>query len=176
MRPTNVTRLFDYLKEINRRQSIPASELGILEERLVLAFKPPKAIKPRKERDSTSNYKLQHAKNKGRKTYLQIAEEFPHLFIPFILTFKPKACEKFNIEHFRSHDDLDATIDISNEVRDLLEGIAVKYGFHQEALFQQLISQLIKEKEKSISTLVLSTHSAGRGPRSVTFSFIVRNF
>ncbi|KAI7972764.1 hypothetical protein EIK77_000082 [Talaromyces pinophilus] len=144
MKPTNISRLFNCLKEINRRQVIPALELPILEERLALTFRTPKTVKPGKQRGSSTVYKRQYAENKGREVYLQILEEFPHLFIPFVLTFKPKACEKFNIAGFRSRDNLDITLNLKNDQKGLLEDVALKYGFDQNPLFLQLINLLFQ--------------------------------
>ncbi|QSS51654.1 hypothetical protein I7I53_07026 [Histoplasma capsulatum var. duboisii H88] len=82
-------RVFDVLRELNRRRTIPSSYQKILEERLIITLKP---LATRLERSKTrrpkEEYQERYKEKKAQKVYSEILEDYPHIFIPFILAIQ----------------------------------------------------------------------------------------
>ncbi|OJD28255.1 hypothetical protein ACJ73_00334 [Blastomyces percursus] len=135
-------RVFDVLRELNRRRTIPLSYQKILEERLIITLKP---LATRLERSKTrrpkEEYQERYKEKKAQKVYSEILEDYPHIFIPFILAIQPRACQRFDLEKFRQHD-LTDRIDLGNDVQAMLGSIAQKEGFNQNPLYKLLIESL----------------------------------
>lgn len=150
-------RVFDILQEINRRRTIPAFYREILEERLIITFKPLGVQKRGKTPRSKEEYRVKYKEKKAQKVYLEILEDYPHIFIPFILAITPKGCERFNVTEFRQNHGLTEKIDLGDHVRATLESIARKRMFSQNPLFQLLIESVFPPQGLSEFSCQLSS-------------------
>lgn len=142
---SNHLRFMNVLRELNRRETIPQVYLKDLEQRLVVTFKksvPGRRI-PNKARRSKEEYKLQYTAKKAQQIYVEVAEDLPYLYIPFILAISPKSCEKFDLGLFR-RERLTETVNLKDNIRLILEDIATRNEFDQDRLFRKLIRTLFQ--------------------------------
>jgi hypothetical protein len=97
---------------------IPATYLETLKERLIITFKPPAGRSKRsKIPRSNREYRVRYRAKKAHQVYLEILEDYPHIYIPFILAVSPESCECFDLEEFRQKHDLSGTIKLKHDVK-----------------------------------------------------------
>ncbi|KAF2185279.1 hypothetical protein K469DRAFT_665560 [Zopfia rhizophila CBS 207.26] len=156
------SRVYEVLKDLNRRQTIPANHRTTLEERLAIACKPltrqPREKVPRARRDVRSY----HKRKKAQSVYLGVLDEAPHVFLPFILAISPKACECFDSSDFCQDHKKQNRIPLSSEAKSILEEIAEKHEISQSPHYKRLIELLFPkvslQPPKPITTTGSDTH------------------
>ncbi|KAH2835848.1 hypothetical protein KXV85_005017 [Aspergillus fumigatus] len=154
MARSNYLRIFRVLEEINRRRTIPDIYHEALEDRLVITFTQPSGpLKRSKTRRPKKEYKLQYENTKAHRVYVEILEDYPQLFIPFILATPPKSCETFKLGGFREKHDLSAVkVDLRPDIRRTLDNIANRKGFNQNRRYRRLICTLFPSGRKPATT------------------------
>ena len=140
---SNFLCIFKVSQELNWCRTIPATYWNALKEHLSITFKPSAGrLKRGKTPCLKEDYRLHYKKKKAQKVYLEILEDYPHIYIPFILAIPPKSCEKFDLGVFRRNYDLTGKIDLRDDARTVLEDIATKEGFNQNRLYQLLMQSI----------------------------------
>ncbi|KAJ3555421.1 hypothetical protein NPX13_g10360 [Xylaria arbuscula] len=153
MTSTQLSRISGIFQELFQQQILPSSYLPILEERLVIACKP---IAPRhrgKERRPVQDSRLHHKLKKAKKVYLDILDQDPHIFIPFILAITPRACETFNILQFLKVHPRNDRIHFLDVARATLDSIAQRHGIIQDSHYKALIQSLFHGPSQSLTSL-----------------------
>jgi hypothetical protein len=142
MKTKILQRIQEMVEQLNRLQSIPGDYESTLEERLVLVCNPPKRLErmkiPRRKGEYSSHDRLKRA----RKIYLEVLENFPHVFVPFILVVPPNACRTWKASEVQQHLKGCNGIRLSYETRANFDGIAKKRDIGQTAAYKRLRSLL----------------------------------
>lgn len=133
MARSNYLRIFRVLEEINQRHTIPNIYYEALEDCLVITFTQPSGpLKQSKTCYLKKEYKLQYKNTNTHRVYVEILEDYPQLFIPFILATPPKSCETFKLGEFREKHDLSAVkVDLRPNIQQTLDNITNQKGFNQ---------------------------------------------
>jgi hypothetical protein len=177
-------RISNVTQELTRRRTIPSAYLCDLEKRLFITFESPTGrLKRRRTIRSKQEYKSQYGKRKAQKMYLEILEDAPQIFVPFVLAVSPESCERFNLESFRKKADLRSKLDFKDDVLSTLQEIARKGKFDRNPLYQQLISSLFPNGLLVLLTVFLdvvnviklmSLRNLLRGPKPPIFGLTTR--
>ncbi|KAI1370203.1 hypothetical protein F4677DRAFT_439044 [Hypoxylon crocopeplum] len=85
MTSRQLTHINELIEALARQQTIPPSHLATLEERLVIACKSRNRQLRGIERRSRREIRYRYKQNKAQKVYLNVLDENPHLFLPFLL-------------------------------------------------------------------------------------------
>lgn len=132
-------------EKLQKEQNIPLQYVLDLEERLLLAFRPPlRRNKPGQERQKAQVYRSRWRLKKAQSVYSEVRERDPHIFLPFILSTPPKACESFDISKFDQEHQDRRRVYLNDDCRQLLEDRAKKVGIEGNSQFQDLIVRLFK--------------------------------
>lgn len=150
MARSNYLCIFRVLEEINRRHTIPDIYHEALEDRLVITFTQPSGpLKWSKTHHLKKKYKLQYKNTNVYRVYVEILEDYPQLFIPFILATPPKSCKTFKLGEFWEKHDLSAVkVDLRPDIRRTLDNIANWKGFNQNWQYRRLICTLFSSGRK----------------------------
>ncbi|KAL4766959.1 hypothetical protein BDW60DRAFT_201170 [Aspergillus nidulans var. acristatus] len=151
-------RMSNIQQELNRRQTIPTDYHDTLEKRLAITFKPPPSrLERRKTRRDKKEYKLKYNTRKAQKVYVEILEDYPHIFVPFILSVSPDACQRLDLEEFRKSLDITGKVDLGDDAQAILDSIAKKIGFDQSRLYQRLRKSLFSPVSKPLTSAETGT-------------------
>lgn len=147
MTSRSISSISSVSDELNRRQTIPVSYQETLEQRLAIVFKPverqTRETTPRPIRDIRSHYK----RKKAQRTYLDILDEDPHAFLPFILVVSPKACERFVVSSFYQGRGKQSRIHLKPQVMTFFRGIAEAHEFSHSRHYKRWIEILFRTEE-----------------------------
>lgn len=154
MARSNYLRIFRVLEEINQHHTIPDIYHKALEDHLVITFTQPSGpLKQSKTHHPKKEYKLQYKNTKAHRVYVEILEDYPQLFIPFILATPPKSCETFKLGEFQEKHDLSAIkVDLKPNIQRTLDNITNRKGFNQNQRYQHLICTLFPSGQKPATT------------------------
>jgi hypothetical protein len=137
--PRELSPIYEIWEEINRSQTISVSCFEIIGERLNIAFTVPEKKQRRSSQGQKPNYKSAHQRKKARNIYLDVFATDVHIFIPFILTISPRACEGFRISIFHQHHEKKTKIHFNDETLALLWRAARQYGCDNTVHFRKLM-------------------------------------
>lgn len=89
-------------KELSNGCAIPLPYRITFQEALVITCQDFSHRQPRSDKGPQSSIesKSRYFQKKANSVYLRILEYDPHIFIPFVLAFPPRACEKFDVSTF----------------------------------------------------------------------------
>ena len=89
-------------KELSNGCTIPLLYQITFEEALAITCQDFSHRQSRSDKGPQSNIKgrSRYFHKKANSVYLRILEYDPHIFIPFVLAFTPRACEKFDVSTF----------------------------------------------------------------------------
>lgn len=135
--------------EISLTRNIPSSDIEVLDQRLAIAFGPASKHKPQRKRvegQKNIDYRGPHQRKKACAVYLQVLEEDPFIFIPFILVVSPRQCETLNVVLFRQHHSRRRIHFYSNQAWSVIRSIAAKHNFEQNQTFQSFTKSLDETK------------------------------
>ncbi|KAL3413144.1 hypothetical protein V8F44DRAFT_662564 [Aspergillus fumigatus] len=154
MARSNYLRIFRVLEEINQRHTIPDIYHEALEDRLVITFTQPLGpLKQSKTHHPKKEYKLQYKNTNAHRVYMEILEDYPQLFIPFILATPPKSCKTFKLGEFQEKHNLSTVkVDLRPNIQQTLDNIANQKGFNQNQQYQHLICTLFPLGQKPATT------------------------
>lgn len=137
---SNTLRISNVQQELNRRCTIPTNYLSDLEERLSICFQcSAHRLKRDKKPRSREVYRHQYMMRKAQKAYLEILDDAPHLFIPFILAISPEACQRIKIQNIRKHPVWASQVRFKREVLAILQQIATKQKFEGSSLYERCL-------------------------------------
>lgn len=142
MRTKTLQSIQDMVEQLNRRQSMLGDYESTLEERLVLVCNPPKRLQRMKIPRRKSEYSSHDRLKRARKIYLEVLENFPLIFVPFILVVPPNACRTWKASEVQRHLKDCEGIHLSYETRANFDGIAKKRNIDQTAAYIRLRSLL----------------------------------
>ncbi|KAJ5531477.1 hypothetical protein N7527_004870 [Penicillium freii] len=111
--------------EINLNKAVSKADHELLGERLNIACSTAAA----------GNYRTQHQRKVARRIYLLVFEEDPNIFIPFILSVSPRACEYFNFSNFKSQHEKRPKILYHESALFLIWMVARGHGIEKTNLF-----------------------------------------
>jgi hypothetical protein len=142
-------------KEIDQRQTIPSKYRASLGERLVVACKL-LARQPRRETlRSRQEIQAHHLLKKAQSAYLEILDDAPHLFLPYVIATPPKSCGRYDSSEFcRSHKQKNR-IRIGDKVKTTLEDIANENEFSQSPHYKIIVEQLFSEGSYDVSAYLV---------------------
>lgn len=130
------------LRDLRRCRTIPLSYRTALEERLVILCKPlnrqPRRKVPRAIRDN----RLHHNQKKAQNVYLQILEEAPGVFLPFLIAISPRACEELDLSTFLQNYKEQEQIQLRNDAEEIFEKTANTHGINESSHYKKLIRLL----------------------------------
>src|SRR5262245_31207000 len=125
-------------KDLRRRNAIPSKYWTILEERMVITCKPytrqPRRAQPR----TRPEIRLQYTQKKAQQVYLEVLNDAPRAFLPFLLAFPPKACESFDPFEFCENHKNQQCISLNSLTESKIEEIGIKNGISQSPKFKQV--------------------------------------
>lgn len=138
--------------EISQQRAIPSKLLTTLEEHLIITCtsypRQARGDSLRARRDVRSYYKQKRA----QKIYLEILDNAPQIFLPFILTVTPKACEKIKaIDFYQMHSD-SKRIDLRRGTKIIFEEIARKNDLNESPHYRKVIRVLFPEYARPVTT------------------------
>jgi hypothetical protein len=139
------SRINKVLKDIGRRQTIPSNYRATLEKRLVIACKPLTRQPRGKVRRSRSDILSHHKQKKANNVYLEVLDEDPHLFLPFILAISPSACGTFDASELCQRLKQEHPIQLRNDAKIVLDDIANENGIIGSPHYKKLIQDLFRE-------------------------------
>ncbi|KAH2362714.1 hypothetical protein KXV98_004797, partial [Aspergillus fumigatus] len=148
------------VKQLNRRQSMLGDYESTLEERLVLVCNPPKRLQRMKIPRRKSEYSSHDRLKRARKIYLEVLENFPLIFVPFILVVPPNACRTWKASEVQRHLKDCEGIHLSYETRANFDGIAKKRNIDQTAAYIRLRSLLFPTVSCSRPTTITEADDA----------------
>lgn len=132
------------LNDINARQTIPAANISILEQRLVIVCMVPQTQQRRPRRSTrleSCEYVGQSRERKALRIYSDVLDELPDIFLPFILVVSPNACCKFELSRFfQQH--RKQPITLCNDANLMLWRIATTHGIENTVRFRKLMNSL----------------------------------
>lgn len=147
MASSKSSHIYEILGQLNRRQTIPSFHREALEERLVISCKPLGRQQRRKVRRTQQEIRSHYKQRKAQKVYLEVLDEDPHVFLPFILAISPKACESFDISGFCQCHKKCKRIYLSNDAKTIFEDIAKRQKLDQSPHYKRLIEVLFPQGE-----------------------------
>jgi hypothetical protein len=132
-------------EEIEKMQTIPAADVTLLGERLVIACTPETPQRRLKHHLESREYTLKSRQKKARRLYLEVLEKDAYLFLPFILTVSPSFCARFGTTQFlQQHKKRKITF--SNDAYLLLWHIATRHGIEKTIVFKKLIQSIFESR------------------------------
>ena len=156
--PRALDHVYNVLEELNQSMTIPPIHQTTLENRLVIAFTPLDRLERRKVPRSRQQIKLRSMERKAARLYLKILDEDPDIFIPFIITVSPKACESFDLSSFLQRRKKHSGIHLKLGARLVLEDIAQRSEIiSRSACYTRLIKWLF-QTPKPITTAESDEH------------------
>lgn len=146
----NERRYEQISKDLGRHREIPSRYHKDLEDRLAVAFKPQtphlrQARGPRQPLRGTSRSRetrTRHKRKKAQIVYQYVSENAPHIFLPFILSTSPNACESFDPYHFCQSRKAEREVLLNNSVIRLFGSIAERHEFTQSPEYQNLVTKI----------------------------------
>ncbi|PYI11731.1 hypothetical protein BO78DRAFT_403110 [Aspergillus sclerotiicarbonarius CBS 121057] len=131
-------RICHVIEVLNQRQSIPSDYEPIFEERIILICSTPKRLPRKATPRPKTEYKAHDRLKTARKTYLEVLERFPSVFVPFILVVSPTSCQTWKAdEMWRGLQGCKATL-LSDKIYKYMECLAVDKGISQTAVYKRL--------------------------------------
>lgn len=124
-------------------RTIPPDVLTNLDRGLGLSFgQSLHQIPAGQGRKTPQVYRLRWRLKKAQSVYWSIRQKDIHIFLPFILSIPPKACETFDVTQFDQHHSNRYKVSLSEDCKQLLENQAKKLGIEQNSQFKELITRL----------------------------------
>ena len=133
------SRIYRTMDELRKRETIPRGYLTNLEDRLVTTCKSNLGRLQRGAvRRTMQESRLKSAQRKAKKVYVDILNEDPNIFLPFILTISEKACHSFDVSQFCQNHKKEARICLNLEAKNILEDIATRHDLYREPNYKKL--------------------------------------
>lgn len=141
---TTMARVYEMREKLKDEQTVTPEHLADLDERLRLSFGHLECGSLSKLRQEPRVYQLRWRLKKARSLYRSVYEEDPHIFLPFILSTPPRACDKFKFLLFRQNHRQRHRIFLSEDCLELLETRAKKLGIKDNSDFRNFLDCLFK--------------------------------
>lgn len=156
---------------INELRSIPTTYRALLERRLVIACSEFKRQGRGEAVRSTREIKARHAEKRAHKLYLDVLDEDPQIFIPFLLVVDADtACVKYDLGLFRQRHDQRAKTRLGDADKVILEDIARRHGIGDSIAFQKLIRALFPATPSTATAVDGSPTTTADGPKPWRFN------
>ncbi|KAF1357329.1 hypothetical protein EJ07DRAFT_128674 [Lizonia empirigonia] len=140
------------LLEISEQQRIPSRLLDTLEKHLIIFCTPyprlPRSDSLRARRDVRSYYK----KKRAQKVYVDMLDNAPQIFLPFILVVTPKACENLKAIDFYQMPTDGRRMKLRRGTKLVFDEIAEKNGLNDSPQYKKMIKVLFPEFARPITT------------------------
>lgn len=148
---SNVNKTIAKLKQ---RQTIPLTLREDLKERLCITFEPFQRLHrsqgtvPRPAKES----RIHHIRKRARQVYLEILDEIPQIYLPFILAVPPPICRSFDSSGFKKEYNQKhpqpEDIELGLDAKALFKQISDESNFNQSTNYNRLI-QILFPKSRS---------------------------